>query len=236
MAKQKYSLIKLQGTIGGLTFVDSKTYAPHTRMPRGSYKEAKVNDTLRSNSDHAKPVTSAGSPILRELKNIERGFAGSDLWSRIIGRMFKAKSAGLPELLESIKGIELNERYSFARLFAALPELRCRFQRNRLFIEVDIFSHPRFAKEVKATHYLCEVTVLFLDGKGNCIKDVAETEWISFGEDLAGYEMEFEKPKNSRYFLAVAGIKAGKDEREIESFAARGFRVSEWGKASGSGR
>jgi hypothetical protein len=52
-----------------------------------------------------------------------------------------------------------------------------------------------------------------------------ETEWLYGDESLGVYEMEFVKPKTAKYFLVVQGIKAGKDNKAIESFTARGYKI-----------
>jgi hypothetical protein len=207
--------------------VNSKRYKPHTRAARGTHKKAKVNKTLGRNADNASPVTSFGSPVLRHLKILEKGFAPGELWSRMTAHMFKAKSMKVEDLLESIRGIEVNERYAFAKLFPALPGFTFCFKKNKLFIEMELLSHPQFPRQIKASDYLCEVSVLFLDGKGGCVKEVMETEWISFDEDLGVYEMEFLVARGAKYFLVVEGVKAG---RKVESFGGRGYRVCGWGK------
>jgi hypothetical protein len=229
MARSR-GFIRLEGTIGGLAFVNSKRYKNHVRAARGTYKEAKVNAVLQANSDRAKKVTIVASPVLKELKAIERGFASGDLWSRMMGAMLKAKSTSVAELLGSIQGIELNNGYSFAKLFPALPTLAFSFKKRTLLLEMELLSHARFSKDIKAACYLCEMRVLFLDENGNCAGDMIETDWISFDEALGAYEMEFERPKGAKHFLVVAGVKGGREGKEIERFGARGYRISGWGK------
>ena len=46
MAKSK-SLLNLQGTIAGLTFVKSGAYGDHVRAERGTYKPATINASLK---------------------------------------------------------------------------------------------------------------------------------------------------------------------------------------------
>jgi hypothetical protein len=229
MARSK-GLIKLEGTLGGLTFVNSKRYRDHVRTARGTHKEAKVNTVLQANSDNAKEVTFVASPVLKELKAIERGFASGDLWSRMMGAMLKTRSTAVADLLACIQGMELNDGYSFAKVFPSLPVLTFSFQKNVLLLEMQLLSHARFSKDTRADCYFCEMRVLFLDGNGNCVEAVIETDWISFDEALGTYEMEFEKPRGAKYFLVVAGVKGGRDEKLIERFAARGYRISGCGK------
>ena len=210
--------------------MDSAAYGPHSRAARGTYKEAKSNKVLQSNVNNSRKVGPLGSPILHQLKTVDKGFAPGNLWSRMTGRMFKAKSMKVPDLLESLKDIEVNERYAYSKVFSALPRLAFNIRKNKLLLEMELLSHAGFSRGVKANHYLCEVSILFLDEKGGCVRDVMETEWISLQEDLGVYEMEFIGPKEAKYFLVVEGVKGGRDGREVESFEGRGMRIGRWGK------
>ena len=122
MARQR-GIIKINGAIGGITHVDSAAYGAHSRAARGTHKEAKVNDVLQGNANNSGKVGPLGSPILRQLKAIDKGFAAGNLWPRMTGRMFKAKSMKMPDLLQSLKSIELNERYTYSKLFGAAPKI-----------------------------------------------------------------------------------------------------------------
>ena len=120
MARQR-GLLKLQGTIAGLSFINSKTYGAHARAARGTHKEAKINDVLKKNSGNAAVITWIGSPLLKQLKTLEPGSVARDLWTRMLRCMHKARSTAIEDLFESMQGIEINECYSFTRLFSALP-------------------------------------------------------------------------------------------------------------------
>lgn len=88
---------------------------------------------------------------------------------------------------------------------------------------MELLSHAQFSRDMQATQYLLEVTVLFFDSNGNCVNDKMETDWISIKAPPGVYEMECEKPKNVKYFLVIIGVKGGRDEKEIVSFGARGI-------------
>jgi hypothetical protein len=231
MARQKKgSLIKLQGTTGELTFVQSVAYDPHTRAARGTHRPAQCNEVLTENYNRTIDVNKTASPVLAQLKIVERGFAERSLWRRMLSCLFKARSVSMPHLLESLSGVELNERYRFSRLFSILPELSISSRKSTLLIELELRSHARFDSDLGATSYCCELVVLFLNGQGGCMKDSMETEWTGFEESLGRYEMKFKKPEDSHYFLAVAVARAAVHEQPIESFGARGARIVGWGK------
>ena len=229
MASQT-GIIKLEGTIAGLTFVKSTRYRRHVRRARGSVTKTEVNSSLRGNADNATPVTCLASSILKELKPLDRGFVGGDFWGRFIGRMFKSKQSSTNGLLESLSGLELNERYTFAGCFSSSPELILFEKEDRVLTELKLSSHPNFPPDVKAESYLYRLIILFLDGKGNCVPSLKETDWISYKESPIVWKTEFEKPREASHFLIVEGVVAGENNERIESFTARGYRISQSGE------
>ena len=229
MARNR-SLIKLEGTIGATTFVNSKRYKPHARSRRGTYKEARVNAVLHSQSTIAKAITATGSPILKQLKAVESGFASADLWQRMMALMLKTRCTDKAKLLDAVQGLELNERYSFSKFFAAMPSLSFSVKKSKLLVEMKLLSHAEVDSSRTPACYLCEVNILFLHANGKCEMDVIETEWISLEESPGAYDMVFEIPAGAKYFLVVLGVKAGADNTAFERFDARGYRISDWGK------
>ena len=91
-------------------------------------------------------------------------------------------------------------------------------------------SHPTFPKEVKPESYLCQLIILFIDGKGNCVPEKMKTDWFSYEASPVVWKTEFEKLKGADYFLVVEGVTAGKKNKPIENFASAGYRICQWGK------
>ena len=145
--KTKRGLVKLQGTIAGLSFINNKTYGAYVRVARGTHRKAGINSVLKANSKNAAVITGIGSPILKQLKALEPGFIPGELWSRMMGCMYKAKSSLTKDLLDSINGMEINERYPFAKLFTALPSLEVSKKKGRLTIEWRFYHMPGFQKK-----------------------------------------------------------------------------------------
>jgi hypothetical protein len=229
MARQR-GTNKLQGTVGGLTYVISKKYGQLVRNPRGTHKKAKLNPVLMGNTESIKRVTALGSSMLKDLKTVDRNFVSGRFWSEMMRRMMKAKDNSIHGQFDSIKGMELNERYPFSGYFSSSPVLSFSFNKSKLSLVMEIVVEPDYPEGVNADQYLLEVVVLFLDGRGNCVSERMETEWLSGEESLGVYEMEFVTPKTAKYFLIVHGIKAGKDNKAVESFTARGYKIWGWGK------
>jgi hypothetical protein len=62
MAKLR-GIIKIQGSVAGLTSVESQRYEKHIRAARGTHKKAKLNSVFQLNNMKAKKVAGFGSPL-----------------------------------------------------------------------------------------------------------------------------------------------------------------------------
>jgi hypothetical protein len=228
MAKLK-GIIKIQGTVAGVTSVDSQRYQKHIRAASGTHKKAKINSVFQSNNVKAKKVAGFASPLLKQLKSLERGFAGGDLWSRMNGRMLKAKSTSINDLMESLNGLEVHERYPLSGLFPAMPNLYVSSEGAELNIDLTFLSAPEFPTEPQATELLCKVTLLLYDGK-NWISDVRKIGWMAMENVLKTDQMKFHKPNGAKYYLVVMGLRGGIGGRAIELFTATAYKVIGWGR------
>ena len=230
MAKNKASFLQLQGTIGGLTFVQSKTYGYHSRLPRGTHKAAKLNGVLKQNSAATLKVNGAASPLLQEMKACYGSFAQSSLWQRMVGRMFKAASTAVNDLLFSLKGMELHERHPLSRLMQPpLLEIAC--PKKELRVDLIMQSHCFFSKTVTQDGYCYELRVVWFDGKASrCESEAVETEWIQEQDAFPQYELVFEKPAWASHYVLVLKVQAGKEEIPVESFDAMAVQVVGSGK------
>jgi hypothetical protein len=228
MAKLK-GIIKIQGSVDGMTCVDSQRYEKHIRAARGTHKKAKLNNVFQSNNIKAKKVAQFASPLLKQFKRFERGFAGGDLWSRINGRMLKAKSTSINDLMESLNGLDMHERYPLSGVFPTMPTVDVSSDGAELSIDITFLSTPEFPTEPQATELLCKVTVLLYDTK-NWISENGQIEWMPMEKVLQTHQMKFRKPNGTKYYLVVMGLRGGIDGRAIELFTATAYRVMGWGK------
>jgi hypothetical protein len=82
MAKSK-SILDLQGTFRGMTFVHSRAYGDHLRAARGTHKKAKINNVLKKEGEL---LVKANKPakILHDAIKIYR----DGLRDRLISRKF----------------------------------------------------------------------------------------------------------------------------------------------------
>lgn len=90
MAKQK-SFIKIEGTFGGMTVVNSKSYGEHLRNPRGTFKKAKINEALQE-SAKAIIVSNVRAKVIKDvLDPFRANFYDGKMWSRLVSHFKTGK-------------------------------------------------------------------------------------------------------------------------------------------------
>lgn len=225
MARKRRSFLALQAALAGLTYVDSKTYPPHNRSPRGSHKDATCNKVLQENSQKTPVISGLASPLLLQLKAIAGSFAHKQLWQQLTGRMFKASCADIEDLLKSLEGQELNAAYSFTKVSAS-PLFRIKKQKHRLKLTFTPQGRVHFPAKVLMSSYQYQLHMIWIDGAGKQMEtQTIVTEWID-SRDLPGeWEMTFERPSRTGYYLLLVGVQAGRAAIPVERFAAQGIRV-----------
>ncbi len=90
MAKNISAIFKLQGTVEGLTFVDSKRYKPHVRARKNSKTPFVMPAALAESKNRLQACNQYAKPIFQFL----RKEADGSLWSRIVSQLFKELKAG----------------------------------------------------------------------------------------------------------------------------------------------
>ena len=112
MAKSK-STHDLQGTLGGLTFVNSRTYGKHVRSARGTKKKAKVNKAFKEQS---RTLVRANVPakIVRDaIKLYLEDIPGGTLWKRLVSIFNKQlNTEGIVDF-SKLTNLEVNKDHPF---------------------------------------------------------------------------------------------------------------------------
>jgi hypothetical protein len=225
MTRKRRAFLALQAALAGLTYVESKTYPPHNRSPRGTYKEARCNEAFQENSEKTPSVSGLASPLLWQFKELAGAFAHKQLWQQMTGRMFKVSSTHVTDLLKSLDGLELNQAYPFSRI-SSPPHLQVKHSKKQLIITFTPQGSVHFPARMQINSYYYTITALWIgNNKKHMEAETIETEWIVSREIPGTYEMAFERPSWAGYYLLVVSAQAGRDGKPVESFAARGTQV-----------
>ena len=95
MAKAR-SIIKISGTIGGVTHVDSTAYGYHTRAPRGTYTEITLNEGLKTSSNEQAKANLMAKIIFDSVNQFSPDFKNGKFWPRLVSVFRQQRKAEKP--------------------------------------------------------------------------------------------------------------------------------------------
>jgi hypothetical protein len=225
MAKNKSSLIKLQGTFANITFVNSKTYGDHMRHARGTHTDAVLNEVMQKQAGNASPANAAAKVVHDHIQIIAVAFKQKALWQVMLSRVRSVAVPLLVDLLGSLEGLEINEAYPLDRL-VALPRIGGSASSDTLLLTMETVQHPHFPDAIQTDGYYYTVHVLWVTADGeNGGSEAIETEWIRFSEELPFYELAFDRPMEACYGVLLLEVRAGLREVAEVLMGGRGMRV-----------
>jgi hypothetical protein len=224
MAKIRSSIFIRQGTTGDMIRVRSK-YGDYLRHPRGTFTHNRLNKALSSNARKTAYLNGVAKPIHNYIKQACGTFPQSDLWQCVLGRLRKAGTTSLPDLLGTLPGLEINQRYPLQQK-VSVQAADIRWRKRQCSVALRFNSHVLFPKSVKADCYYYAVHLLWLDGEGQvCGNEVIETEWVHLTDALPYYELSFRQPVEAKHYLLFLAVQGGAMKRQLELFAAMGMCV-----------
>ncbi|TKK66636.1 hypothetical protein FC093_16500 [Ilyomonas limi] len=225
MAKIKFNLVELQGKIGNLVFVNSKTYGTHVRLPRGTHTKATINNILKQNAANAATVTQTARCLHQAFKKLCGPFKQKDLWQVMLSRMFKAEVMTIPYLIACLNGLEMNAAYPLQQL-TTIPLFTTTFKRRQLMVVLQTAATVQFTDSLHADSYFMELTAIWLNKDGNRQETASQaTEWIPLNGDAFSFELLYTPPTWASSYLLLLKMQAGKGGNTIEQFKATGMRV-----------
>ena len=110
MAKVR-SIIGFSGTIDGLTFVDSNTYAPHTRAKRGTYKPVSLNEGMKKSSAVQTQVNLMAKLIFDPVKDFAPRLKNGKLWPKLLSVFRQQQKQGKSYCYSGFHRLEMRTEY-----------------------------------------------------------------------------------------------------------------------------
>lgn len=93
MAKVR-SILKLSGTLAGMTFVDSKAYGAHARAKRGTYTPISLPPGMQKSAEVQKQVNLMAKLVFDAVNNFVPGFKDGKFWARLLSVFRKQQKEG----------------------------------------------------------------------------------------------------------------------------------------------
>lgn len=205
MAKSD-SIIKLQGTIAGLTFVRSRAYGDHVRSKRGTYKRADVNEALKQES---KTLVSANVPA-KIFKNAidpyRSNIMGGTLWQRLVS-MFRKQLKDFGSIdFAKIERFEVHADYPFDRFLLLQPTITFEKKNYILHVNMEYDHHPKFkVKDIDG--YRFTVITIFPDLEKKTAKTVAvQSNVIGLSKNISPLQLQLKVPAKAKSFIVCVRI------------------------------
>jgi hypothetical protein len=206
MAKS-HSVIKLQGTLDGLTFVNSRAYRDHVRAKRGTYKKADVNKAFKLES---KKLVTANIPakIFKDAIDPYRGILmGGTLWSRLVSMFRKQINDQGAFDFTKIGLFEIHKNYPFSRLLQVQPTIMADKKKSRLHVEIQYDHHPRFNRIKSIDAYQLTVIGIFPDvQKKMANTSASSSKMIRLTEAVSPFQTQLDIPKKAKCFVICIKI------------------------------
>ncbi|WP_143960858.1 hypothetical protein [Litoribacter populi] len=115
MAKIKSKFGPLSGTIGNQTFVNSETYGEHLRAPRGTHKEAVLNDVLQARTKAPAVKNKMAGLLNTVVKNNSGILFSTKNYQPMLAKLDKYYNLHGEYAWEALVGMELVQKKPFDR-------------------------------------------------------------------------------------------------------------------------
>ena len=223
MAKKAPRSYKETATTEKVT-VYSRAYGVHTRAARGSKTPATLNAAMTEHARKTAKINSVAKRVHDLLKLCSPGFKESMLWQVMLSRMRKAATDKTTNLLVTLKGLELNEKYPLQR-FITSPQLTIETGKNKWVVSFKQTMAPFIKNDDPDYGY--EMMLLVLGNKPeNDTVVTAHTEWTdktSVSNDAVFY---FKKPDKVKHYLLCLHFMSGKDGKATGTLASRAMQIA----------
>jgi len=203
MAKNT-SLIQLNGTLDGLTYVNSKTYGHHLRKPRGTYKKAELNESFSEQKRCLVTGVQAARLIHQELNAYRDGLKGGQFWQRIVGYFQQQVKENGGFRLDGLTGQEVHTDYRLSRFCAF--SLQTERSAERLHIHMRLACWPYFEPQY-ITGFRVQLIGVFPDFAANICTSYAVFSPLTA---LPVRGLEHETPMPEWTFSLPGTVEAGK--------------------------
>lgn len=225
MAKSK-SLIDFQGTIAGITFVNSRAYGKHIRAARGTYKKAKLNPAFKKQS---KRLISANRPakifqdaIARYRYGLERG----PMWSNLISDFNQQLVDYGTFDFSKLEPFEIHPRYPFERFLIIQPDIKINKSKSELNLSASYGKHPKFYKSRFIDGYKLTVIGVFPDlGEGTAKTVAVESQIMGLKGRADAIDVNLKIPRRATTFLVCIKVEGCAKGEVNNTPATMGMRM-----------
>lgn len=208
MAKS-LSILNLQGTIGGVTHVQSKTYKPHIRKGRSSRE---INVVFQENNRQM-AVANMPARLIKNTIDLYRGdFNGGQFWQVLVGYFKKQVKAKRPFDVMGLRNVEVNKNYPLNRMFSEAASCSIDHQKGVLRLTVRGGAMPNFKRKYIDGYKLSAIAVFpdFERGKADSVMKESPIMPLNLQTEDVFFDFEMDDTwKQYLLCLKIAGCSKG---------------------------
>lgn len=225
MAKSK-SVINLQGTFGGITFVKSPTYGDHVRAARGTHKKADVNEAFKKESKKLQRANIPAKIFNDAIEPYRDNLKGGFLWPHLVSMFWKQLRDHGAFDFSNIEPFEIHTEYPFERFLSVQSKIRFDQKKSVLHVNISYDRHPRFNKSSFIDGYRLSVIGIFPDLKKETAKSEVVNSPISrLTGEVTPLHMQLVVPPKAKSFIVCLKIEGCMKEVVNDTAATTGLRV-----------
>jgi len=226
MAKSK-STHDLQGTIDGLTYVNSRTYGKHVRSARGTKKKAKVNKAFKKQSKILMKANLPAKIVRDAIKLHLEDIPGGKLWPRLVSIFNKqVKKTGVVDF-GKLTTLEVNKDHPFDEFLAAVVAVSPDKDKDIIRVVLSYPQPPKFPRSRFIDGYRFGVIAIFPDASKNKAKSTAVySEILPLEEKISPMTFEVSVPPRAKSCLLFIRIDGCLEKVVNHTAPTKGMKVA----------
>lgn len=207
--------------------VKSRAYGKHTRAARGSIKKATLNNVFSENSKRLAVINPIASKVHAMLKSHAGFFKENMFWQKMTGLVHGNKASNTEELLTSIAGLELNDKYPLSR-FGNVPVIKTVFKTG-MQVSLASIGSPGFKGDDNM--YCYDIIVLFFTAKGIAKGEAMQrSKWFNKNKAAGTITFLFDVPKQSNLYLICLRLHTGTNNVATDFLGTQGMMIAASGR------
>jgi hypothetical protein len=216
----------LSGTLGGLVFVNSKRYPPHTRRKRGTVKPATLNAAMEKSSHRMALANLPAKAIFDAVRDCHKD---GELWNKLIIIFRRQLKAGKPFGLNDLQGLECHDTFTLRTLMCATGYTVSHLLKKRsLCVKVFMNTHPSWSHlDGKIDfQYRLSVVAVFPDIKtGRYTREIIHGPVTGFSDPVQPVPFNVPLPDYADGYVLFLAVNACQNGEVLDQMNARGMQV-----------
>lgn len=226
MARIRPGIVKVEGKVGDNILLRGGRYGPHMRkaVKPGIKKD---EPALKKEYSRTGFLNNLASEINAAIKEHCAVLKSGRFYELLLSRFRKEPINNRLLLLQTLKGMEVNEAYPFNN--HGVAEFLCNSNKQGLLVKLTVKKHPKAVR--KGENCYCFEVLLLTWGMKEKTTDTAcqYSEWVFQNKERPIFDFYFERPGGAVHWLVAVRINLGSDEAATELLAADGMQLVDSG-------